>query len=62
LIQIKGIVKVLYGKNLICLRGELRSGFAMPAPAGILKGTLPAGSLAAQANGPHTPQHATAKR
>jgi HK97 family phage major capsid protein len=41
-------------KNLVCLRGELRSGLAVPVPAGVLKGTLPAGSLlAAAAN--HTP-------
>jgi HK97 family phage major capsid protein len=33
-------------KNLICLRGELRSGLAVPVPAAILKGTLPAGSTA----------------
>jgi HK97 family phage major capsid protein len=43
-------------RNLVCLRGELRSGLAVPVPAGVLKGTLPAGSLAAHnthtANGP----------
>jgi hypothetical protein len=33
-------------KNLVCLRGELRSGLAIPVPQGILHGTLPAGSLA----------------
>jgi HK97 family phage major capsid protein len=32
-------------RNLVCLRGELRSGAAVPVPAGLLKGTLPAGSL-----------------
>jgi HK97 family phage major capsid protein len=36
-------------RNLVCLRGELRSGLAVPVPAGVLKGTLPAGSLMAQA-------------
>jgi HK97 family phage major capsid protein len=35
-------------RNLVCLRGELRSGLAVPVPAGVLKGTLPAGSLMAQ--------------
>jgi hypothetical protein len=50
-------------KNLTCLRGELRSGLAVPVPAGVLKGTLPAGSLMAQAaNGPHAAQHATVKK
>ena len=34
-------------RNLICMRGELRSGVAVPVPAGILKGTLPAGSTQA---------------
>ena len=29
-------------RNLVCLRGELRSGLAVPVPAGLLKGTLPA--------------------
>jgi hypothetical protein len=29
---------------LATLRGELRSGLAVPVPAGVLKGTLPAGS------------------
>jgi HK97 family phage major capsid protein len=29
-------------KNMVCLRGELRSGGAVPVPAGLLKGTLPA--------------------
>jgi hypothetical protein len=28
-------------RNLVCLRGELRSGLAVPVPAGVLKGTLP---------------------
>jgi HK97 family phage major capsid protein len=36
-------------RNLVCLRGELRSGLAVPVPAGVLKGTLPAGSLTANA-------------
>jgi hypothetical protein len=36
-------------QNLVCLRGELRSGLAVPVPAGVLKGSLPAGSLMAQA-------------
>jgi hypothetical protein len=27
------------------MRGELRSGLAVPMPAGVLNGTLPAGSL-----------------
>jgi hypothetical protein len=35
-------------RNLICLRGELRSGLAVPVPQGILKGTLPAMATAAQ--------------
>jgi hypothetical protein len=30
-------------KNLVCLRGELRSAAAVPAPAGVLKGTMPHG-------------------
>jgi HK97 family phage major capsid protein len=38
-------------RNLICLRGELRSGLAVPVPAGVLKGTLPAGSMAHAAPG-----------
>jgi HK97 family phage major capsid protein len=33
-------------RNLIALRAELRSGLAIPVPAGLLQGTLPAGSLA----------------
>jgi hypothetical protein len=33
-------------RNLVCLRGELRTGLAVPVPAGVLKGTLPAGSMA----------------
>ncbi len=28
-------------RNLVCLRAELRSGLAVPTPAGILRGTLP---------------------
>jgi hypothetical protein len=39
-------------RNLVCMRGELRSGLAVPVPAGVLSGTLPAGSLAAQASAP----------
>jgi hypothetical protein len=35
--------------NLICLRGELRSGLAVPVPSGVLKGTLPAMAATAQA-------------
>jgi hypothetical protein len=35
----------------LCLRGELRSGLAVLVPAGMLKGTLPAGSLAHAAPG-----------
>jgi hypothetical protein len=38
-------------RNLIYLRGELRSGLAGPVPAGVLKGTLPAGSMAHAAPG-----------
>jgi hypothetical protein len=45
-------------KNLVCLRGELRSGLAVPVPAGLLKGTLPAGSLAQAA----APAPANAKK
>jgi HK97 family phage major capsid protein len=41
-------------RNLVCLRGELRSGLAVPVPAGVLKGTLPSTS-AAQANQPAAP-------
>jgi hypothetical protein len=36
-------------RNLICLRGELRTGLAVPVPAGVLKGTLPASSVATAA-------------
>jgi HK97 family phage major capsid protein len=40
-------------RNLVTMRGELRSGLAIPLPAGLLKGTLPAGSLTAHnANAP----------
>jgi len=39
-------------RNLVCLRGELRSGVAVPVPSGVLKGTLPAGSLAAANHAP----------
>jgi hypothetical protein len=50
-------------RNLVTMRGELRSALAIPLPGGLLKGTLPAGSLMAQgANGPQTPQHANAKK
>ena len=53
----------IFLKNLVCLRGKLRSGLAVPVPAGVLKGTLPAGSLMAQAaNGPHAAQHANVKK
>jgi hypothetical protein len=38
-------------RNLVCLRGELRSGLAVPVPAGVLKGTLPTTS-ATQAKTP----------
>jgi HK97 family phage major capsid protein len=49
-------------RNLVTMRGELRSGLAIPLPAGLLKGTLPAGSLAAQgANGPQHSQHPAKK-
>jgi HK97 family phage major capsid protein len=41
-------------RNLVTMRGELRSGLAIPLPAGLLKGTLPAGSLAQAGN---SPQH-----
>jgi HK97 family phage major capsid protein len=37
-------------RNLVTMRGELRSGLAIPLPAGLLKGTLPAGSLTQAAN------------
>jgi HK97 family phage major capsid protein len=40
-------------RNLVTMRGELRSGLAIPLPAGLLKGSLPAGSLAAQAANAH---------
>ena len=40
--------------NLICLRGELRSGLATPLPQGLLKGTLPSTSTM-QAKTPATP-------
>jgi hypothetical protein len=33
-------------RDLVCLRGDLRSRLAVPVPAGILKGTLHAGSMA----------------
>jgi hypothetical protein len=36
-------------KNLVCLRGELRSGLAVPVLAGVLKGTLLPMATAAQA-------------
>jgi hypothetical protein len=41
-------------RNLVCLRGELRSGLAVPVPAGVLKGTLPTTS-ATQAKTPAAP-------
>jgi len=34
-------------RNLVCLRGELRCGLAVPLPQGLLKGTLPAATFAA---------------
>jgi hypothetical protein len=37
-------------RNLVCLRGELRTGLAVPVPAGVLKGTLPATATAQHAN------------
>jgi HK97 family phage major capsid protein len=46
-------------RNLVCLRGELRSGLAVPVPAGILVGTLPAGSMAHTS---HAGTAATAKK
>jgi hypothetical protein len=42
-------------KNLVCLRGELRSGIACPVPAGILMGALPAMATAELA-APRTPR------
>jgi hypothetical protein len=36
-------------RNLVCLRGELRTGLAVPVPAGVLKGTLPAMATAQHA-------------
>jgi HK97 family phage major capsid protein len=40
-------------RHLVTLRAELRSALAVPIPAALLQGTLPAGSLAPQAgNGP----------
>jgi hypothetical protein len=42
--------------NLICPRGELHTGSAVPVPARVLKGTLPAGAtpqaVPTPANGP----------
>jgi HK97 family phage major capsid protein len=35
-------------KNLACLRGELRSGLAVPLPSGILKGSFAGVALSAQ--------------
>jgi Phage capsid family len=45
-----------FARNLVTIRGELRSGLAVPVPAGVLKGTLPAGSMATQGviSGPKT--------
>jgi HK97 family phage major capsid protein len=45
-------------RNLVTMRGELRSGLAIPLPGGLLRGTLPAGSLAQAGNGPQHPLHA----
>jgi hypothetical protein len=43
-------------KNLVCLRGELRSGLAIPLPQGLLKGTLPSTSTGtSQAKQPPAP-------
>jgi hypothetical protein len=41
-------------RNLVCMRGELRSGLAVPVPAGVLVGNLPAGSLTAQTAHAHS--------
>lgn len=41
-------------KNLVTLRGELRSALAIPVPSAFLQGTLPAGALTAQAHTAHT--------
>jgi HK97 family phage major capsid protein len=38
-------------RNLACLRGELRSGLAVPLPAGLLKGTLGTGSTEQASHG-----------
>lgn len=43
-------MRMIFVRNLVCMGGELRSGFAVPVPAGVLKGTLPAGSLTQAAN------------
>jgi hypothetical protein len=48
-------------RNLVCLRGELRSGRAVPVPAGVLLGTLPAGSLMQAPHAP-APAHAQAPK
>jgi hypothetical protein len=39
--------------NLACLRGELRSGLAVPLPSGILKGSFAGVALSAQQAPPH---------
>jgi hypothetical protein len=44
-------------RNLVTLRGELRSLAVAPVPAGLLQGTLPAGSLAAATETAHPPAH-----
>jgi hypothetical protein len=41
-------------RNLVCLRGELRSGLAVALPQGLLKGTLPAATFS-------TPQSAATR-
>jgi HK97 family phage major capsid protein len=47
-------------RNLVTLRGELRSLAVAPVPAGLLQGTLPAGSLAATSEVP-APHHPSRK-
>jgi hypothetical protein len=55
-------------RNLACLRGELRSGLAMPVPSGVLLGTLPTGTVTRSAgesapqHGAHSPTVATSKQ
>lgn len=48
-------------RNLVTMRAELRSGLAVPVPAGVLKGTLPAGSLTATQAAPATASNTTKK-